>query len=448
MRIMITAALLLSTLGMAAVQAADLREVLQQAEQSDPTLKAAEAQMQAGQEVKSQAYAAFLPQVTASYNLNRGTTEANFLGQKLDYPDTDIKFWNIALNETLYSHDNYLGYSQAKKQAAQAEAQYQQAYQDFLVRVAQAYFTVLNATEDLRFRKAEEKAIERQMEQAQQRFEVGLAAITDVHEARASYDGARAATILAANALDDAWEALTEITGRSYDALEPLLDELPLNKPEPDNMAAWEQLALDHSPDLALVRLQEEVAELGLDRARAQRLPVLRLTASYGENTNNNYSFFDADRGLVGPFAFTTTSTSWGLNVSVPLFTGLRISSSVRQAAASYESAQQQQDAARRQVLRNTRNAWRGYLAGVEEVKARKQALVSARSALEATQAGFEVGTRTIVDVLLSQRNLYAAEGNYSRARHSLILAMVNLKRAAGVLADKDLLALNALLQQ
>ncbi len=430
------------------VQAADLREVLQQAAQSDPTLKAAEAQMRAGQEARAQAYAAFLPQVTASYNLNRGTTEASFLGQKLDYPDTDIKFWNISLNETLYSHDNYLGYSQARKQVAQAEAQYQQAYQDFLVRVAQAYFTVLNATEDLRFRKAEEKAIERQMEQAQQRFEVGLAAITDVHEARASYDGARAATILAANALDDAWEALTEITGRSYDKLEPLLDELPLDKPEPDNMAAWEQLALDHSPDLALVRLQEEVAELGLDRARAQRLPVLRLTASYGENTNNNYSFFDADRGLVGPFAFTTTSTSWGLNVSVPLFTGLRISSSVRQAAASYESAQQQQDAARRQVLRNTRNAWRGYLAGVEEVKARKQALVSARSALEATQAGFEVGTRTIVDVLLSQRNLYAAEGNYSRARHSLILAMVNLKRAAGVLADKDLLALNALLKQ
>lgn len=438
----------LLALGTVSVQAADLSDVLRQAQQSDPTLKAAEAQMHAGQEARAQAYANFLPQVTASYNLNRGTTEANFLGQKLDYPDTDIKFWNISLNETLYSHDNYLGYSQAKKQAAQAEAQYQQAYQDFLVRVAQAYFTVLNATEDLRFRKAEEKAIERQMEQAQQRFEVGLAAITDVHEARASYDGARAATILAANALDDAWEALTEITGKSYQRLEPLLDELPLDKPQPDNMAAWEQLAVDRSPDLALVRLQEEVAELGLDRARAQRLPVLRLTASYGENTNNNYSFFDADRGLVGPFAFTTTSTSWGLNVSVPLFTGLRISSSVRQAAANYESAQQQQDAARRQVLRNVRNAWRGYLAGAEEVKARKQALISARSALEATQAGFEVGTRTIVDVLLSQRNLYAAEGNYSRARHSLILAMVSLKRAAGVLAEKDLLALNGLLKK
>ncbi len=438
----------LLALGTVSVQAADLSDVLRQAQQSDPTLKAAEAQMHAGQEARAQAYANFLPQVTASYNLNRGTTEANFLGQKLDYPDTDIKFWNISLNETLYSHDNYLGYSQAKKQAAQAEAQYQQAYQDFLVRVAQAYFTVLNATEDLRFRKAEEKAIERQMEQAQQRFEVGLAAITDVHEARASYDGARAATILAANALDDAWEALTEITGKSYQRLEPLLDELPLDKPQPDNMAAWEQLAVDRSPDLALVRLQEEVAELGLDRARAQRLPVLRLTASYGENTNNNYSFFDADRGLVGPFAFTTTSSSWGLNVSVTLFTGLRISSSVRQAAANYESAQQQQDAARRQVLRNVRNAWRGYLAGAEEVKARKQALISARSALEATQAGFEVGTRTIVDVLLSQRNLYAAEGNYSRARHSLILAMVSLKRAAGVLAEKDLLALNGLLKK
>ncbi len=438
----------LLALGTVSVQAADLSDVLRQAQQSDPTLKAAEAQMHAGQEARAQAYANFLPQVTASYNLNRGSTEAEFLGQAQNYPDTDIKFWNISLNETLYSHDNYLGYSQAKKQAAQAEAQYQQAYQDFLVRVAQAYFTVLNATEDLRFRKAEEKAIERQMEQAQQRFEVGLAAITDVHEARASYDGARAATILAANALDDAWEALTEITGKSYQRLEPLLDELPLDKPQPDNMAAWEQLAVDRSPDLALVRLQEEVAELGLDRARAQRLPVLRLTASYGENTNNNYSFFDADRGLVGPFAFTTTSTSWGLNVSVPLFTGLRISSSVRQAAANYESAQQQQDAARRQVLRNVRNAWRGYLAGAEEVKARKQALISARSALEATQAGFEVGTRTIVDVLLSQRNLYAAEGNYSRARHSLILAMVSLKRAAGVLAEKDLLALNGLLKK
>ncbi len=437
------AALLLS----APLLAADLEEVLQQAAQSDPALKAARAQMRAGQELKAQAYANFLPQVTASYGINRGTTEAEFLGQQLDYPDTDTSFWNISLNETLYSHDNYLGYSQAKKQAAQAEAVYQQAYQDFLVRVANAYFSVLNATEDLRFRKAEEKAIERQMEQAQQRFEVGLAAITDVHEARASYDAARAATILTANALDDAWEALTEITGRSYSELKPLLDELPLNRPEPDNMAAWEQLALEHSPDLAIVRLAEEVAELGLDRARAQRLPVLRFTASYGENTNNNYAFFDADRGLVGPFAFTTTSTNWGLNLSVPLFTGMKISSGVRQAAASFESAQQQQDAARRQVLRNTRNAWRGYLAGVEEVKARKQALVSARSALEATQAGFEVGTRTIVDVLLSQRNLYAAEGNYSRARHSLILAMVNLKRAAGVLQEKDLLALNRLLK-
>ena len=444
---LVRSGLLLFTLLAGVAQAADLAEVLRQAMDSDPQLKAARAQMEAGQEARAQAYARFLPQVTARYGINRGKTDARFLGQALDYPDTDISFWSINLSETLYSHDNYLGLSQAKKKVLQAEARYQQAYQDFLVRVANAYFAVLNATEDLRFRQAEEKAIQRQMEQAQQRFEVGLAAITDVHEARASHDGARAATILAANALDDAWEALTEITGHGFGKLNKLPDALPLSRPEPADMEAWEALALEHSPDLALVRLQEAVAELDLDRARAQRLPVLSLTASYGENTNNNYSFFDADRGLVGPFAFTTTNTSWGVNLSVPLFTGMRISSSVRQAAAGYEAAQQQQDAARRQVLRNTRNAWRGYLAMVEEVKARKQALTSARSALEATQAGFEVGTRTIVDVLLSQRNLYAAEGSYSRARHNLILAMVGLKRAAGVLKEDDLLALNRLLQ-
>ncbi|HWT15769.1 MAG TPA: TolC family outer membrane protein [Patescibacteria group bacterium] len=424
--------------------AADLMEVYDKARAGDPQFAAAEAVRLSAEQGVPLARSALLPQLTAGWTKNRSESEGTIFSEDLN---RDVTFSstsrntnkNLQLSQSIYDHGNYMNLRAAKAQAARGGADYDAASDALLVRVADAYFGVLTAQTNLTSAEAEEKAVGRQLEQAEQRFEVGLTAITDVHEARARHDGARAAVILARNTLDDAFEGLIELTGTEVEAVSPLKEDIELSRPQPDNLDQWVDTAIASNPGLSALQQLVEAANYSAKSAWSDHLPSLGLSGSYGETDSG---------GDIGPFsARDPKSNSVTLNLSVPIFSGGATNARYKQALYERDAAQDRLEQQRRAIVRQTRGAFRGVAAGISEVEARKQALVSAKSALEATEAGFEVGTRTIVDVLLSQQQQFAAEREYARARHNYILANLRLKQAAGTIDVTDLKAVNAMLQ-
>ncbi len=430
----LAAALLMTT----SAQGADLLEIYEQALSSDPQLRAAAAQRNSSGEITRLAYANFLPQASgsASYTESEGSFET-FSGDTGD-SDTSRENIQIGVDQTIYNRSNYAQLDAARAQVSQANADYTEALQAFQVRVAERYFGVLTAEDALTFAEAELKANERQLEQADQRYEVGLTAITDVYEARASFDGARARVIQARNTMDDAKEALAELTGADVGGLTHLAEQINL-QPPPEDSASWVDTALNNNPTLVSAQHAVTAAEAEIERQRAGHWPSVSASFGYSDTTND---------GDLGPFSTRTQDgTSVSLTVNVPIFSGGAVSARSRQAAFDYEAALERREQQRRATVRQARNAYRAVIAGISEVEARQQAVLSAEKALEATEAGFEVGTRTIVDVLLSQRTLFSAQSEYSRARHNLILEQLRLKQASGTINRDDLEIVNRLLR-
>jgi outer membrane protein len=321
--------------------------------------------------------------------------------------------------------------SQADNQVAQAEATYAAEQQNTGLRTAQAYFNVLLAQDNLEFARAEKEAIERQLEQAKARFDVGLIAITDVNEAQAGFDQARANVIKAENDLDNASEALREIIGEFDKELNGLAMEIPLKSPEPSNIEDWSKRAQENNLDIISAQNRSELAKKSIDLQFAGHLPTLDLVGTAG--------FIDNNR----PNGFTYQSQAIGMQVNVPLFQGGGVNSRVRQARHEFEAAQENLDAQRRAVTRQVKDAYRGVLSSISQVEALKAAVVSSQSALEATEAGFEVGTRTMVDVLTEQRNLYRAKRDYAQARYDYIVNSLSLKQASSILLREDIELVN-----
>lgn len=427
--------------------AANLLTVHDLAARSDPQLRAADADRRAVYENRRQAISGFLPQISGSASLTEGTVDQTIGGIDIPQPDVDQESYNLSLNQSIWDQGNYENLRVARREVAQADANYQVEYQAFLIRVSERYFDVLTAEDALTFAKAEEEAVGRQLEQAEQRFEVGLTAITDVHEAQARYDNSRARVIQAENVLNDAKEGLAELTGKYLPDVDPLRDELPLVPPQPADMEHWVRTAIESSPSLIASRLNSEIAEAQVRQARAGHYPTLDLVVQYNDFVNNNLATRNPDTGeLAGIFSLENEQTTWGLQLNVPIFSGFNTRSRTKQAGIRMEASLERLEQNNRAVVRTTRSNYRGTLAAILEVEARKQAVISGRSALEATEAGFEVGTRTIVDVLLSQQQLFQAERDYSQARHAYILNSLRLKQSSGVLGQPDLAEVNDLL--
>lgn len=415
--------------------ATDLMDVYSQARVADPQLRAAEYRLRADRELKDQARANFLPNISGSYGTDRGPIEESARGQTQDV-DQDSSRWSVTLTQPLFDKEIWERRQQAGAQIEQAVAEYRSAEQQFVLRVAQRYFDVLSARDTLRFTRAEARALERQLDQAEQRFEVGLSAITDVHEARASYDDARARVIVSENDLDDAEEALEELTGQAMPPLKALQDELPLRGPDPEEPQQWVETALTNNPALEARQHAAEVADQEIDIARSGHYPTLEFQAQHSDFTDESNAAFS--RSAVGQ--------TYSVQLNVPIFSGLRVSSQTDQAGFNYSAALQDAEQEQRNVVRSTRDEYRAVLAGISEVEARRQALVSAQSALDATEAGFEVGTRTIVDVLISQQQLFQAQRDLAQARYNYLLSSLRLKQAAGVISAEDLQRINSLL--
>ena len=439
------------------LHAEDLLQSYELARASDPQLQITEAARNIAAEGVVQARSALLPQISASAGYQH--SENNFplkdsvsrvvVGSGTG--TTNANDYRAQLSQSIYDHANYTRLKAVKAQAESAEASYRAAEQALLVRVATAYFQVLTAQDSLISSQAEEKAVGRQLEQAEQRYNVGLTAITDVHEARARHDGAVAAAILSENALDDAKAALTELTGKTIDTVVVVRAEIPLVPPTPADWQTWVDSAMKFSPTLAARAADAKAFEQQIATAKAARYPTITGSVNYSNNGSRSTSDLRFNNNTAGRSVSSTDDSdgsSIGINVNVPLFSGFNTSSRIRQAVLDSEVSKDRLEQERRAITRATRNAYRSVIAGVSEVGARKQALVSAKSALEATEAGFEVGTRTIVDVLLSQQVLFQAQRDYSQARHNFLVNGLRLKSSAGTITLDDLKAVNALLSE
>jgi outer membrane protein len=428
--------------------AVDLMGVYELAQANDPQLRAAEQRLAAAGEIPTQARSVLLPSISASASRDIGGSRRYLEGTRTGSFDRDEESYSIGFQQTIYDDSNYGRLDRGRAELTRAEATYLEAWQGFLFRVTERYFDVLTAQDSVRFARAEETALRRQFEQAEQRFEVGLAAVTDVHEARAVYDAARARVILADNSLEDAREALRETTGTWFENYASLIEDVPLEGPDPAEVEEWVELALEYNPSVMQERSQVDVADAELRIARAGHFPTLGLSGGYSRVIDNEW--VGEDPVTQEPVASgTSRNLGWnvGLTLDVPLFQGFAVQSRRRQAGFELRAADETLDQTRRSVVRQTETAYRSIVAGIQEVEARRQALVSAESALEATNAGFEVGTRTIVDVLQSEQRFFQAERDYSQARHQFILNQLRLRQTAGLLEEDDLARVNQLLR-
>jgi len=409
----------------AAESNASIMEVYQAARSSDPVLRQAAALRQARQEAEPQAKALLLPSIGAA-----ATLEQTFLDEpSTPGGDDSLTGHNIGINLTqpLYNRGNQVRQRQADAVVEQADTDFASAEQLLILRVAQRYFDMLSGQDDVAFIRADKAAIERQLEQAKERFEVGLVTITDVQEAQARFDQSTAEEIGVLNILADRKEALREITGQYFDQLAPLQDNVPLKLPEPPDPEIWINRALSNNPDLQSAALSAAIAQENIELQRSGHYPTLDLTASMGEFDNGNSD---------------NRSAQIGLQFSMPLYTGGAVNSRVREAAFQHEAAKEQLEQVQRALMRQVQDAYRGAQTAISRVKALDQARVSSRSSLEATQAGFDVGTRTIVDVLNAQRELLRAERDYSQSRYAYILNRLILEQAVGELGEEDLAAI------
>ena len=464
--LLLTASLLLSA---PPAGATSLLDAYRDALRSDPTLREAAANRLAALEARPQARAALLPQVeaTGSYeNQDRSGTqnitqraetgEILILTTSFQQDVDPQRTWQLRLTQTLFRWDQWVALRQADKQLARAEAEFRAAEQDLMARVAQRYFEILGARATLTAAETAREAIGRQLEQAEKRFEVGLSAITDVQEAQASYDAATATVIEAKRSYAVAREFLREITGVYYDVLADAGPDTPLVAPEPQNVDEWVQTALTRNLSLEAARLSAEISRDGIEAQRSGHYPVLEVFAARS-NTRITSERRDQLQPLPGEPAPETSpprpansdfwQDSYGLQVRFPIFSGGAVQSRVREATYQHQASQQQLERIARQTERQTRDSFLSVTSEISRVQALAQAVQSSRTALRATEAGFEVGTRTTVDVLQARQLLFEAQRDYANSRYTYLVNALLLKQAAGILREADIEEIDSWLQ-
>ena len=422
------------------VQALDLKQALERAEQYDATLRAALADYMAAEELYPQSRANLLPDITAGGFYQRNDTSRENSDSTL-IGDVDSNFttkgYDVTLNQVIFNKAFWDAMEQSEALVAQAAANYEVAKQELIIRTARAYFNVLGAQDNVAFTRAEKEAIGRQLEQSRERFNVGLIAITDVRESQASYDNAVANEIVAKNTLRNNIEALRVIIGDPIDELVPLAEKFPLLLPEPNDIDQWQSMALDGNLSLKASRFALTAAKENYEGSRAGHYPVLNLRAAHTFDSADGNSLGSAFGGS------DNTANSLAAQLAIPIYQGGGTTSRTRQANAEVWSAQALVDQSVRTTVQQIRDAYLGVEASVSSVQAFNQALISAKTSVEATEAGFEAGTRTSVDVLLVQGRQFEAERNYARSRYDYLLVLLELQRAAGSLTREDVWKIN-----
>ena len=429
----LTLALLMTATFAPSAQAANLMDIYRDALANDAALASARAAYQAGQEKLPQGRALLLPTINLSANTTwneldiqyRGTTTLPS-GQQ-NYNSSGA---TLSLSQPIYRRQNWAVYEQGKLQSAAAEIQYAAAQQQLMLDVAQAYFDVLLAQDNVSLAGIQKKAILEQLDQAKMSFEVGTATITDTHEAQARYDLANAGEIAALNELEIRQRALEKIIGKLPGPLATLAAELSLQPPEPNDMNKWVEAAEQNNLLVQAKRASAEIADQEVERNRGGHHPTLDLIASYSNTSATGGTYGIGNDAKVSAI---------GLQLNLPLYQGGGTSSRVREAVANQEKARQDLTLEVRQSALSTREAYLGVTSGAAQVRALEQALVSSQSSLDSTKLGLEVGVRTNVDVLNAQQQLFSAKRDLYKARYAYLVSRLKLKSAAGTLAEDDL---------
>jgi len=444
-----------------AVLADDLSTVYQLAQANDPLINRAKAQKDAAYAGIDVSRASLLPQVSGyvSYSISNNESFGQFIDSinpdsgnpvfvgRVTDTDTDSLGYGLDLNMSLYDHANWLGLDRAELVAQQSDVALAATMQGLMLRTVDAYLSILREQDNVEFVKAELKAIERQLEQTKQRFEVGLTAITDVHEAQANYDNTIARQIRAENLLELRLEELREITGKYHNRISVLNKDLfSAVAPSPAVVSEWLKMAEDSNLTLLTQRFTRDIAKEDIDLARSGHYPTLSLGASY-DIRDSETDYINSNSQPATSKNGPLDSSSIALTLNIPIYQGGSVSAGTERARANYVVASENLELTYRQTVRQVRSSFNDVNAAISTIRALEQSVVSAESALKATEAGFDVGTRTIVDVLDSTRNLFDARRNLADARYNFIIAIVSLKEAAGTLTEKDLADINRVLQ-
>lgn len=413
----------------AAAHADDLLQTYELARAGDPQFSASESGRLVVREGSAQARAAMLPQISGDASLSRAIADGE--------GETTSRDVGVNMRQMVYDHGNFTRLRSANALTQAADFQLDSASDNLITRTSATYFDVLVQLETLAAAEAAETALKKQFDFASKRLEVGLAPITDVHEARAQYDSARANTILARNAVEDRYQALRELTGQPITNLRGLPEDFKPLLPESTGVDHWVETAIANNPALKAKELELKSAEADVGTARSGHYPSLYLNGSYGDTTA-----WGRD-GAGSRFSGSDGGGQIGLTLSVPIFTGGATQSGVRQALARRDITEDELTQQKRALERNTRNAYQTLVAGISEVEARRLALVSARAAYEASQVGLEVGTRTVLDVLTNQQNLFRAQLVYAQTKYSFLQNRLLLEQAAGTLDVDDVQDIN-----
>lgn len=434
-----------------------LADIYELALTNDPQVRAAEASYRMGKESLPHARAGLLPTLSASAAYHDGdgirgnsrTLGSSFIAQSVGDYDDESESYAVSLTQPLFDLPAWFTFKRGQDLSQQAAAQFAKEQQDTIIRVADTYFGVLRASENLSASQAEERAIGRQLEQTKERFNVGLLPITDVHEAQAAYDSAAVNTLEARSALDIAFQGLQILTGKQHTALAGLVADFPVTKPEPLEQDAWVTFAQANNFALQAARLSMAAAEKNAQSKKSEHLP--KITASIDYIKTYNDGVFQRDGGLDPnppfgyedparqPFTADEEATVFTLRLDAPLYSGGRVSSQRRLASQEYILARENHLLAQRRTTQQAREQHLRVLTDAARVTARRQAITSAQSAETATQVGYEVGTRNIVDVLIAQRTLYQAQRDYANARYDYVSNMLRLKEVAGQLSPGDI---------
>ena len=422
----------------------DLISVYQEAVLNNADLAAARADYGARREVVPQARAGLLPNLS-------GGAEVLSTRTKVDQPayiaNRSGNTWSATLSQPIFRADRWFQLQAAEAVNEQAALELSATEQNLILQTAERYFAVLRAQDNLASTKADEAAFKRQLDQSNGRFDVGLTDKTDVLQAQASYDTARANRILAERQVQDAFQALVTLTNRDYLALQGVVHSLPVSVPTPNDAQAWVDTAARQNLTLLATNHAVDAAEETVRQRKAGHAPTVDAVARYQKGDNDNLGFSNPSPLPGVTYGGDVEQTSIGLQLNIPIYSGGLTSSQVREAYQRLVQAEQQRESQRRQVVENTRNLHRAVNTDVEQVKARKKSIISNQSAVEATEIGYQVGTRNIVDVLDAQRQLYASVRDYNNSRYDYILDNLRLKQAAGTLSPQDLQALGGFLK-
>lgn len=437
------------SLGSVTTQAESLRDIYELALENDAQLKAEEAIYRANREQENLGRSGLLPQVGADYSRSGADTDTDaetfdFGSGGLERIDTttsnDVitEGVSVSLRQPLFDLPAWFSFQAGKELSREAEATFAGNQQNLIVRVVEAYLTVLRAQDNLEASKAQERAFERQLEQTQQRFEVGLIAITDVYEAQAAYDLSQVNRIVDENNVAVALERLSVLTDQRHSELNVLVQDFEINPPEPNDRSAWVDFALENNFSLKAAEFREEAARQTAKASASEHAFKISGNYSYSDRETDGSRVVNPSTDFITSPFNRTDGDVWEVRVDVPLYSGGAISANRRRSAQEFNAAREGRINLSRNTVTNTRSLHMTVNSDVSRVKARKQSIVSSKSALDATQAGYEVGTRNVVDVLNAQNTLFAAQRDYANSRYDYIINLMRLKEQAGLLSPED----------